>query len=93
MKRIINQSIGSLFLSSILSIIIGKTENLLFVNIHLYRSTGTTEKDVQDDYYVTNMVKEKTLKNLRSKKKETIENFVQLKSLAVTGNPLQVVTE
>ena len=93
MKRIINQSIASLFLSSILSIIIGKTENLFFVNIHLYRSTGTTEKGVQDDYYVTNMVKEKTLKNLRSKKKETMENVVQLKSLAVMENPLQVVTE
>ena len=93
MKRITNQSIASLFLSSILSIIIGKTENLFFVNIHLYRSTGTTEKGVQDDYYVTNMVKEKTLKNLRSKKKETMVNVVQLKSLAVMENPLQVVTK
>ena len=89
-KRIINQSIGSLFLSSILSIIIGKTENLFFVNNHLFRSTGTTERHVQDDRYVANMVQE-SMKVRVSKSRPGLENEVQLGGVVFVEDRLNAV--
>ena len=58
-KRLIHQSILSLFMSPFIAINTGRINHLFFCNANLYRSTGTVSDIVTDEDYVNNLSMEK----------------------------------
>ena len=58
-RRIIYQSILSLMVSPVIAIFAGRTDNLFFCNVNVYRSTGTIDKRSVNEKYVESMKMEK----------------------------------
>ena len=58
-KRLIYQTITSLLVSAAIKILTGRTDNLFFCNINIYRSTGTTDLHTQNAGYVSSMRRER----------------------------------
>ena len=57
--RLIYQTITSLMVSAAIKILTGRTDNLFFCNINIYRSTGTTDLHTQNAGYVSSMRRER----------------------------------
>ena len=58
-KRLIYQTIVSLMVSAAIAIFAGRTDNLFFCNINIYRSTGTTNRHALNEEYVSSMRRER----------------------------------
>ena len=58
-KRLVYQTIVSLLVSAAIEIFAGRTDNLFFCNINIYRSTGTTDRHAQNAGYVSSMRRER----------------------------------
>ena len=58
-RRIIYQSILSLMVSPVIAIFAGRTDNLFFCNVNVYRSTGTIDERSVNKKYVESMKMEK----------------------------------
>ena len=54
-KRLIYQTIVSLLVSAAIAIFAGRTDNLFFCNINIYRSTGTIDRITVNEKYVASM--------------------------------------
>ena len=54
-KRLIYQTILSLMVSAAIAIFAGRTDNLFFCNINIYRSTGTIDRHSLNEKYVSSM--------------------------------------
>ena len=54
-KRLIYQTIVSLMISAAIAIFAGRTDNLFFCNINIYRSTGTTDRHALNEKYVSSI--------------------------------------
>merc|ERR1712196_525564 len=58
-KRLIYQTIVSLLVSAAIKIFAGRTDNLFFCNINIYRSTGILDRHNLNEKYVSSMKMEK----------------------------------
>ena len=58
-KRLIYQTIVSLLISAAIEIFAGRTDNLFFCNINIYRSTGTIDRHSLNEKYVSSMRRER----------------------------------
>ena len=58
-KRLIYQTIVSLLVSASITLLAGRTDNLFFCNINIYRSTGTTNRHALNEEYVSSMRRER----------------------------------
>ena len=58
-RRLIYQSILSLMVSAAIAIFTGRTDNLFFCNINIYRSTGTIDRSSVNEKYVESMKMER----------------------------------
>ena len=58
-KRLIYQTIISLLASAAIAIFAGRTDNLFFCNINIYRSTGTIDRHALNEKYVSSMGRER----------------------------------
>ena len=58
-KRLIFQTILSLMVSAAITIFAGRTDNLFFCNINIYRSTGTIDRNSVNERYVESMKMER----------------------------------
>ena len=58
-KRLIYQTIVSLMISAAIAIFAGRTDNLFFCNINIYRSTGTIDRHSLNEKYVESMKMER----------------------------------
>ena len=58
-KRLIYQTIVSLMVSAAIAIFAGRTDNLFFCNVNIYRSTGTTDRHALNAKYVSSMRRER----------------------------------
>ena len=58
-KRLIHQSILSLMVSAAIAILAGRTDNLFFCNVNIYRSTGTIDRHSLNEKYVSSMRRER----------------------------------
>ena len=69
-KRLIYQTITSLMVSAAITLLKGGTDNLLFCNVNIYRSTGTVDCHIQNAVYVSSMCGERersTTRNIKAK--------------------------
>ena len=57
-KRLIYHTILSLLVSAAIAIFAGRTDNLFFCNVNIYRSTGTTDRHALNEEYVSSMRRE-----------------------------------
>ena len=63
-KRLIYQTIVSLLVSAAIAIFAGRTDNLFFCNVNIYRSTGTTDRHERlNEKYVSSMRRERDCNN------------------------------
>ena len=69
-KRLIYQTITSLFASGAIALLAGRTGKLFFCNVNLYRSTGTQDRRSRDQGYVSGMRMERA-RSKRKKKSNT----------------------
>jgi len=58
-KRLVYQTILSLFFPALIATIAGRTKNTFFCTSHMYRSTGTIHMHVVNEIYLENMNKER----------------------------------
>ena len=58
-KRLIYQTVLSLLVSAAIAIFAGRTDNLFFCNVNIYRSTGTTNRHALNEEYVSSMRRER----------------------------------
>jgi hypothetical protein len=58
-KRLIYQTVVSLMVSAAIAIFAGRTDNMFFCNVNIYRSTGTTDRHALDEKYVSSMRRER----------------------------------
>ena len=58
-KRLAFQTIVSLLVSAAIAIFAGRTDNLFFCNVNIYRSTGTTDRHSLNEKYVSSMRRER----------------------------------
>ena len=58
-KRLIYQTILSLMVSAAIAIFAGRTDNLFFCNVNIYRSTGTIDRHSLNEKYVSSMRRER----------------------------------
>ena len=58
-KRLIYQTIVSLMVSAAIAIFAGRTDNLFFCNVNIYRSTGTIDRSSVNEKYVESMKMER----------------------------------
>ena len=54
-KRLIYQTILSLMVPAAITLLNGRTDNLFFCNVNIYRSTGTVDRHTQNAGYVSSM--------------------------------------
>ena len=54
-KRLIYQTIVSLLVSASITLLAGRTDNLFFCNINIYRSTGSIDRITVNEKYVASM--------------------------------------
>jgi hypothetical protein len=71
-KRLIYQTILSLMVSAAIAIFAGRTYNLFFCNVNVYRSTGTTDRHALNEKYVSSMRRERA-RSTDAEKKTNIE--------------------
>ena len=58
-KRLIYQTILSLMVPAAITLLNGRTDNLFFCNVNIYRSTGTTDRHDLNEKYVSSMRRER----------------------------------
>ena len=58
-KRLIFQTILSLIVSAAITLLAGRTDNLFFCNVNIYRSTGTIDRSSVNEKYVESMKMER----------------------------------
>ena len=58
-KRLIFQTILSLMVSAAITLLANGIDNLFFCTVNIYRSTGTTDRHVPDEKYVSSMKMER----------------------------------
>ena len=58
-KRLIYQTILSLMVPAAITLLNGRTDNLFFCNVNIYRSTGTVDRRSMNPVYVSSMHRER----------------------------------